>query len=256
MKKYAVNIFILIVMLIPTFSMANSGDRVSLGYIYNLTGSHTSIVNNTRGNVNTVSPTCLDLSNDGHLVINNIFSQEFVEKMHEQGVLVTPFLSNHWAKGKAEAALANADVLADEIVEAINQYKLDGVNVDLENLNARDKDKLTEFMRLLRLKMPEGKVLSIAVASNPNHLTTSWVAAYDYENLARFADYLVLMAYDEHAQGGMAGPVASISFVEESVKAILENVSRDKVVLGIPLFIQAKFLTEKAFIILLKSSCL
>ena len=236
MKKCAVSILMVILMLVPTMVLAMSGDRVSLGYIYNLSGSHTKIVNSSNGNINVVSPTCLDLSNDGHLVINNIFSQEFVSNMHEQNILVTPFLSNHWAKGKGQAALANAEVLADEIVEAINQYHLDGINVDLENLNASDKDKLTDFVRILREKMPEGKVLSIAVACNPNGLTTSWVAAYDYENLAKYADYLVLMAYDEHSSGGLEGPVASIQFVEQSVKLILESVSRDKIVLGMPLY--------------------
>ena len=156
--------------------------------------------------------------------------------MHEQNVIVTPFLSNHWAKGKAQAALQNADILSDEIIEAIEQYHLDGVNIDLENLNASDRDLLTNFVRVLREKMLKGKVLSIAVASNPDKLTTSWVAAYDYEKLAQYADYLVLMAYDEHSSGGAAGPVASINFVEESVKVLLETVSRDKIVLGMPLY--------------------
>lgn len=236
MKKLFVSILVLNLILVPTMVSAMSGDRVSLGYIYNLSSSHTEIVNASNGNINTVSPTCLDLSNDGHLVVNNIFSQEFVNNMHEQNVLVTPFLSNHWAKGKANAALDNSEILADEIVEAINNYHLDGVNVDLENLNAKDKDRLTNFMKILREKMPEGKILSIAVASNPSRLTTTWVAAYDYAELAKYVDYMVLMAYDEHSSGGAEGPVASINFVEESVKAILENVSRDKVVLGMPLY--------------------
>lgn len=236
MKKYAVSVFVVILMLVPTMVLAISDDRVSLGYIYNPSKSHTSIVNSSNSNINTVSPTCLDLSNDGHLVINNIFSQEFVNQMHEQNVLVTPFLSNHWSKGKAQAALANSEALSDEIVNTINQYNLDGVNIDLENLNASDRENLTDFIQILKQKMPEGKVLSIAVASNPNKLTTSWVAAYDYENLAKYADYLVLMAYDEHSSGGTEGPVASIPFVEESVKVMLESVSRDKIVLGMPLY--------------------
>lgn len=236
MKKFAVSIFIVIWLVNPTMALAISGDRVSLGYIYNPSKSHTQIVNNSNGNINTVSPTCLDLSDNGHLVINNIFSKDFVDEMHEQNVLVTPFLSNHWSKGKGQAALSNADVLIDEIVEAVNNYNLDGVNVDLENLNAKDRDYLTNFMRMLREKMPKGKIISIAVAANPNKLTTTWLATYDYENLAKYVNYLVLMAYDEHSNGGVAGPVASINFVEESIKVVLENVSRDKVVLGIPLY--------------------
>ena len=57
MKKYAVSILMVILMLVPTAVMAISGDRVSLGYIYNPSNSHTNIVNSSNGNINTVSPT-------------------------------------------------------------------------------------------------------------------------------------------------------------------------------------------------------
>lgn len=234
MKKYLSVIFILIVFF--NFSVSYANDRISLGYIYNSSKSHTEIVENTNGNINTVSPTCFDLTLDGHLEINNIFDSEFVEEMHNQNVLVTPFLSNHWGRQRAIAALNKPEVLAEEIANAIEEHNLDGVNVDLENLLSSDKEKLTEFVRILREKIGDEKILSVAVAANPKKLTTTWVSAYDYAGLAEYANYLVLMAYDEHSAGGSAGPVASINFVEESVKVVLESVSRDKVVLGMPLY--------------------
>lgn len=234
MKRCMLSISILIFIVFSSITFAD--DRVSLGYIYNASKSHTEIVNNTNGNINVVSPTCFDLTTKGHLEINDIFDREFINNMHEQGVLVTPFLSNHWSRKKAEAALSIPEVLADEIVSVIEEYDFDGVNVDLENLLAKDKEKLTNFVRVLKEKLPEGKTLSVAVAANPNKLTKTWIAAYDYEALGMYADYLVLMAYDEHSSGGAEGPVASICFVNESIKVILEYVSRDKVVLGMPLY--------------------
>ena len=234
MKKFGVSIFILI-LLFSTTTFAR-GDRVSLGYIYNSYKSHTEIMDDTKGNINTVSPTCFDLTSSGHLEINNIFDQEFVNEMHERGVLVTPFLSNHWGRKRAQNALSKPEVLASEVADAVEKYNLDGVNIDLENLTMNDRDKLTEFVRILREKLGDSKILSVAVAANPNKLNKTWVAVYDYAGLAEFADYLVLMAYDEHSAGGSAGPVASINFVKISIEVILEDVSRDKVVLGIPLY--------------------
>ena len=215
MKKNVVSFLILIFVFVSSITFA-SNDRVSMGYIYNSSKSHASIIDDTNGNINTVSPTCFDLTNNGHLEINSIFTPNYVEEMHARNVLVTPFLSNHWARKKAQAALK--------------------INVDLENLLVKDRDNLTNFIRILREKLPEGKILSIAVGANPNRLSNSWVAAYDYAGLAEYVDYLVLMAYDEHAAGGSEGPVASINFVEDSVKVMLESVSRDKIVLGMPLY--------------------
>ena len=46
----------------------------------------------------------------------------------------------------------------------------------------------------------------------------------------------MLMAYDESYQGGDEGPVAGYPFVESSIKAALETVPADKLVLGIPFY--------------------
>jgi uncharacterized protein YgiM (DUF1202 family) len=46
----------------------------------------------------------------------------------------------------------------------------------------------------------------------------------------------MIMAYDEHWQGSEQGPVASISFVENSIKYALSNTTADKIVLGMPLY--------------------
>ena len=119
------------IVLTCTSSYVQAAERISLGYIYSASKSHTEIVEATNGGINVVSPTCFDLTIDGHLEINPIMDEFFVENMHNQGVKVTPFLSNHWGQKRAQAALKNADVLIPEILEAIEKYDFDGVNVDL-----------------------------------------------------------------------------------------------------------------------------
>lgn len=231
-KKLIMAVLMLIVMPATTFA----GERISLGYIYNSSLTHSQIVENTKDSVNVVAPTCFDLKSNGRLSINSLITKDFVEEMHSKNISVTPFLSNHWARKSAKKALDNPELLASDIVLAIEEYNLDGVNVDIENITIDYKDKLTNFVKILREKMPSGKTLSVAVAANPENLESTWIATYDYENLAKYADYLMLMAYDEHCQGGAPGPVASIDFVEKSIQNILEKVSKDKVVLGIPLY--------------------
>ncbi len=230
-------LFAIIIVIINIFSLkVYAGERLSLGYIYATETSHIEIVEATRNSVNVVSPTYFDLSAKGRLKINNKIDERFVESMHEKGIKVTPFLSNHWERKRAQAALKNPENLVNDIVEAINKYNFDGINVDLENLELKDKDNLTNFVKLLRESLPKDKTLSVAVAANPENLEYSWLATYDYKNLAEYSDYLVLMAYDEHSYGGSEGTVAGIDFVEKSLQVILKDVSKDKVVLGIPLY--------------------
>ena len=62
--------------------------------------------------------------------------------------------------------------------------------------------------------------MDITVASN----TPNWSSCYDREVLGKTVDYLVLMAYDEHGRlSKTAGSVASIGWVENGVKNLLET---------------------------------
>ena len=224
----------LILMFLSSSTFA--GERLSLGYIYSSSKTHSEIITNTNDSINVVSPTCFDLDLNGRLEINGLINQEFIDEMHVQNIKVTPFLSNHWGQKRAKAALDNPMPLIEDIVTAVNQYNLDGINVDLENLPVSYKEKLTNFVKLLRENLPQDKTVSVAVAANPERKETTWIASYDYKELGIYADYLVLMAYDEHCFGGSEGPVASINFVRSSLENILESVSKDKVILGIPLY--------------------
>ena len=229
-------IFIMAIFVNTVFvSTVFAADRVSLGFLYGIS-NQVELVDRTNGAINQVSPTCLNLSSKGNLVVTSELSHSFVEEMHARGIKVTPFLSNHWSRSKGRAAIKNAEKLSDDIINVINEYNLDGVNVDIENLTSEDRDLLSEFVRILSEKMPENKMLTVSVAANPKASEGGWQGSYDYAKLGEYSDYLFVMTYDEHSQGGACGPVSSYDFVEESIKYTLQYVSKDKIVIGIPLY--------------------
>ena len=234
MRKF-VNITMVCIFLLHV-STVFGAERLSLGYIYSSYISHSQIIENTNNSINVVSPTCLDVNSKGRLEVNGLLDNDFICEMLEKGIMITPFLSNHWGTKRAHKMLDNPDLMVQDIVNIVNEYNLDGINIDIENISVKYKYKLSNFVRLIKEALPSGKIVSVAVAANPEKLSKTWVAAYDYESLAEYADYLVLMAYDEHSYGGAEGPVAGIDFVEKSLKTILESVSKDKVILGIPLY--------------------
>lgn len=214
-----------------------AAESFNMSYLYGgTTSSYINKVDATNGVINEVSPSYFDLTDNGNLKITGAISQDFINAMHERGIDVVPFLSNHWARTQGRNALNNREKLVNQIIEAIEKYNLDGVNVDLENLTQDDRDNYTEFVKLLREKMPKDKILAVAVAANPNGYKTGWHGSYDYEKLGMYADYLMIMAYDEHYQGGTRGPVASYGFVERSIQYALQYVPSDKIVVGLAFF--------------------
>ena len=114
---------------------------------------------------------------------------------------------------------------------------MDGVNIDIENVNEQSREDYTAFVELVREKLGQDKILSVAVAANPYNLTVGWQGSYDYPRLAEIAEYLMMMADDESYVGSQPGPVASSDFFESSIEyALNQGVPRDKVVMGIPFY--------------------
>jgi spore germination protein YaaH len=217
-------------------SVLAASDRYVMGYLYGGTDiQQIEYVNQTNDAIDTVSPSYFDITSDGSLNLNNL-SPYFIKTMHEKGVKVVPFLSNHWNRTAGINALKNVEKLSDQIAGYVEQYQLDGINVDIENVTHEQRDQYTKLVKLLREKIPADKEISVAVAANPNDWQTGWHGSYDYAALAKYADHLLIMTYDEHYEGGDAGPVASLSFVEKSIQYALTKTTADKIVIGIPFY--------------------
>lgn len=242
-KKSILKAIILsIIILIPLSIVKPNNGHASLqmfnmSYLYfGNVNDHIDYVDRTSGALKLVSPSYFDLNEDGSLKVSNIFNENFIKEMHDRGIKVVPFLSNHWNKQVGKKALENRVKLTLDIVQFIEKYDLDGVHVDIENVDHNDRDNYTDFVKLLREELPQDKEVSIAVAANPRDFKLGWHASYDYEELAKYCDYLMIMAYDESYYGSKPGPIASIDFVENSIKYALERVPSSKVVLGIPFY--------------------
>jgi LysM repeat protein/D-Tyr-tRNAtyr deacylase len=213
----------------------SASEVMNLGYMYfGNSKDYLSMVNQTASSINTVSPSYFDINPDGTLKLTSSLDANFIAASHQQGIRIVPFLSNHWNRDIGRAILANKELAARQISDAVARYNLDGVNVDIENVTELDRSNYTEFVRLLRQMIPSTKEVSVSVAANPNGWTVGWHGSYDYTNLAKYADYLMIMSYDESYPGGTPGPVASIPWIEKSIQyALSQNVSANKIVMGV-----------------------
>ncbi len=121
----------------------------------------------------------------------------------------------------------------DNLEAYIKKYKLDGVNIDFEMVPAGDRNNLTAFMKELygRLK-PQGYIVSIDVFPKTDE-NTDVSAAYDYGQLALYADRIVIMTYDNHGMWSGPGPIADINWVENSLKYALKFIPKNKLYLGV-----------------------
>lgn len=122
---------------------------------------------------------------------------------------------------------ANRAAVVAKLAGTVRQYALGGVTVDFEEIpeDVETGPHLLQFLRELASALhANGAVLSQAIAAGTELRTLAKFAAVD--------DFLILMAYDEHAGPRDAGPVASQAwFIAESKRAA-SVVPANKLILG------------------------
>lgn len=202
------------------------------------------ILQNTKG-INVLSPTWFYL-NDNNGNIQSLASSDYVNYCHQNGIEVWALISNLENEEVNTTAVltrtSTRDYLTNQIIAAAIEYDLDGINLDFEELSVEVGDAYIQFIRELSLKCENnGIVLSV-----DNYVPTSYTAFYNRREQAVFADYVVIMGYDEHYAGSEeAGSGASIGFVTKGVDDTLAEVPPEQIILGMPFYTRVWECTPK-----------
>lgn len=190
--------------------------------------------------VNVVSPTWFSII-DGDGNVRAQADSAYVQWAHEQGMEVWGLLSNSFEADMTTEALSSYEKRMNAIVQILEYsdlYNLDGINIDFENVYTKDGENVTQFMRELK-PMAQAKNLIVSIDVTPKSNSEMWSLFLDRKALGTVADFLIVMAYDEHwAASPIAGSVASLPWVKSSISRIIEEdgVPPEKLILGIPLY--------------------
>lgn len=184
--------------------------------------------------VNVVSPTWFALTdNEGNFT--SLADQGYVDYLHNQGIAVWALIDNFSKEVNSEVLLSktsNRKKLIEGLIKEVNDYGLDGINLDFEGLREEAGPHYVQFIRELSVACRNnGTVLSV-----DNHVPASYNAFYNLKEQGVFADYVIIMGYDEHYSGGEAGPVASYDYVKKGIEDTLKSVPAGKTINAIPFY--------------------
>jgi spore germination protein YaaH len=113
-----------------------------------------------------------------------------------------------------------------------------GLNLDLENDGARDRDALTAFVAALAARLhAEGRKLAVDVVGVTREAVPRPAAGfYDDPALAAAADTVFVMAWGPHWEGSGPGPIAPLSFVRGVGRYVASLPHARRFVLGVPMY--------------------
>lgn len=189
--------------------------------------------------VNVVSPTWFSLAgSDGS--IKNLASLEYSKWAQAKGYQVWGLFSNSFDPKLTHEALKDFETrqtIIRQLLHFSQMYQLQGINFDIENVHQEDGPFVTQFIKEAAVYLHDaGLVVSMDITFSAGE-NNNWSSFYERKKLAQAADYLIVMAYDEHTGAGSgAGSVASLPWVERNLLNLLSDVPNEKLVLGVPLY--------------------
>lgn len=186
--------------------------------------------------VNVVAPTWFVVLNDSGSVEVRA-TQDYVDAAHQMGMAVWAVLDNFNGPDGVQQKFLRSDEARSAVisttVETVRDMGIEGINVDIEGITDKYGSDFIEFVRELSIECRNNGI----VMSVDNYVPYNFNDHYRIDEQGLFADYVVIMGYDEHYAGSQEpGSVASIGYVTYGIEEALKYVPAQKLINGVPFY--------------------
>jgi spore germination protein len=141
----------------------------------------------------------------------------------------------------AHSVLANPQTrstFVNNLVQLTLNEKWDGISIDIEKTPPGDRNNFSALLDELHKGLKaKDKVLNVSIpAKFIDYPSDLWSGAYDYADIGKNSDQVVLMTYDEHGLGTTQGPIASHAWVNKVISYAVTKIPKEKIVMGLPVY--------------------
>lgn len=160
--------------------------------------------------------------------------QEALQLMHQKQVRIVPLINNTneaLGEGAFDGDMmhrilhnpAKRDRLINDIVKYLDQYQLQGINIDFEDFKENSDEPIIAFQKALYEKLhPKGYLVTQDIMPHD--------ADFNVKRLQAYNDYMFLMAYDEHFATSVPGSVSGQQWIEKVLDETASDVPTDKLI--------------------------
>lgn len=179
----------------------------------------------------------------------NQYVKDVIEVGHKSNVKVLSLIHNLLYSGGVEKAkeitskmLATKEsrsTFIQNTIELIEGYGFDGVNIDIEDVNIEDSEKLSEFFTELGEALSEkGYYLAASVPSRvSDEPFNPFSDPFDYGVIGKAVDEFDVMLYNEHGWPGSGpGPVVSIGWMDRVLRYTITKMPKEKIMAAVSVF--------------------
>ncbi|MER3463251.1 MAG: glycosyl transferase family 2 [Chitinophagaceae bacterium] len=185
--------------------------------------------------LNLIIPEWMFINPNTDTIFTNVDARAFAV-MKKSGVNIMPILSNNFNekfRGDVVRRIINntakRERLIRDVIKILKQNNFIGVNIDFEDLKQTDDKAFIDFQKELYEKLHAAGFLVTQDVVPFN-------GDYDYQQLAKYNDYLFVMAYDQFSPDTKPGPIAEQKWIEAAIDEATKQIPPRKLILGVGAF--------------------
>lgn len=188
-------------------------------------------------NANVISPTWYKVKNNSG-ELETMADGDYVEYVHNLGYEVWPLVSDFGMQGEIDegsilSSYESRRALIANIMNEIKLYGYEGINIDFEKIKSDYSEDYIQFIRELSVECRKSEV----VLSVDNYPPYNFNRYYNRKAQGECVDYVIVMCYDEHYNGGeKAGSTSSLKYLVNGMEGTLEEVDKEKLIVAVPFY--------------------
>ena len=194
--------------------------------------------------INVIFPEWFFIDTNNNIRLQTRIDSSGLAQMRQKNLRIMPMLTNfNSSKKDKEGNLApdfdgtlihgilndtvKQKIFIQQLVDTLTAYNFQGINIDFEEMIEPTNKPLTRFQKNL-----------YDALHAKNMVVTQDVSAmnddYDFEQLAKYNDYVILMAYDEFSDVKSGpGPICAQKWVEDVLDDAAKKIDSKKIILGL-----------------------
>ncbi len=191
-------------------------------------------------NLSSISPVWFELNTKSKIdEVGTMDKAAIVSKLKSYGLKVIPTLGSSEIKSTELSTFLNdpieTNLFIDSLITRLTTLKVDGIDLDFEDIKLADKDKFTAFVTRLEQKTSKNNLtLSVTIHAKTGNNDWEGSLGQDTQQIGQLADEVRVMAYDYHTKDSGAGAITPTNWLQNVVKYSQQNIPKEKLVIGLP----------------------
>lgn len=205
---------------------------ITLGW---LVGNNFQLTN--YNDLNVVSPQFATIGSTDQIQLN--LSSSTISMIHNEGKKVWGRVAlDSQSDASTHQFLANPNGY-QQVIQSITtdavQNHLEGLNLDIEQIQSTDYIPFTHFIKTLS-KGTQQHHLALSIDLQPESMDNPSNLYSFNQQIGKYSDYVIFMGYDEHwSTDQTPGPVTSLRWLENNINQMIQTgIPSQKLLLGLP----------------------